>query len=319
VKADFVKHPTPGTVLQVNLFGCPKVVLPRDTVARPLGQKAGELLALLLLRGHHSHHREKLATLLWPESSPECAAHSLRTTLWRLRQALEPQGVARGTYLSNARTAEIAFNWDSEFAVDVLEFQTILGHCDATRAPAASDAELADLENALRLYEGELLEGHCDDWVVYERERMRDLFIRGLCYMMREQARRNEFTQAIDCGRRVLAEDPLHEAVHRELMELYVCLGQRAEAIRLYEQLNLTLETELEVAPARETTQVYVRILQMERRTRPGAGLQTGREISDTVSALQSSLDALAREHARMTRTLDELRDMISPDLPDSD
>lgn len=312
MNTEFRNHFSSSTALQVSLFGCPRVTLPASDLPKPLGQKAGELLALLLLRGRHCHHREKLAHLLWPDSPSNAAAHSLRTTLWRLRQVLEPTGITRGTYLANGGSGEVGFNWDSDVRVDVLEFRSTLGCCEQASTLLASDADLQALERALRLYEGELLEGHCDDWIVYERERLRELFIRGLCYMLGEQSRRGEFQQAIDCGRRVLAENPLHESVHRELMSLYAKVGQRAEAIRLYERLQQTLETELEVAPTRETTNVYVRILQLEQCTRAGAAGRVEQDVAAMLHSLQTSLDALAREHERMADAVKRVRELLS-------
>ena len=306
-------------VLQITLFGCPRVIRPQLGPPSALGHKANELLALLLLGGHHSHHREKLATTLWSESPPVSAAHSFRTTLCRLRRALEPSGVARGTYLSITRPGEVGFNWQCEHLVDVLEFQDTLSCCNSTNVGTASDTDLRSIERALRLYEGELLEGYFEDWIIYERERLRDLFIRGLSYLMRELMRRQNYHQAISCGRRALAEDPLRESVYRDLMGSYVEVGQRAEAIKLYERLSSTLDTELEVAPAKETTEVYVRILQLEGRTQSASNAACGREIVETVNALQFSLDALEQEQKQMSRALDSLKELLSPqgDAPD--
>ena len=260
--------PSQSQVLQVTLFGCPRIVQPQMSEPVALGRKTNELLALLLLHKHQSHHREKLAATLWSESSHESASHSFRTTLWRLRQALEPPGVARGTYLSVTVSRELGFNWRSEYSVDVLDFQSTLKRYDNTDVKIVSSAEIQTVEAALRLYDGELLEGHFDDWIIYERERLRDQFIRGLSALMRAFMRRQDYHQAITCGRRVLAEDPLRESVHRDLMESYANVGQRAEAIKLYEQLRQTLDLELAVAPADQTTKTSMRSVDSARRWR---------------------------------------------------
>lgn len=304
--------PDQSQVLRVTLFGCPRVIQPHLGVSTALGQKANELLALLLLRGHHSHHREKLATTLWSESSPESAAHSFRTTLWRLRRALEPPGVAKGTYLSASRPREIAFNWESDHSVDVLEFENTLGLCSRADVERISDAELQAIESALRLYEGELLEGHFDDWIIYERERLRDLFIRGLSYLMQAFSSRREYHQSITCGRRVLTEDPLRESVHRDLMALYVQVGQRAEAIKLYEQLRTTLDKELAVAPSKETTRAYSKLVRLDGETRHAPPVPPAGQITAAMDSLRDSLHTLELEQHQMTRTLDVLKTLLA-------
>ena len=306
--------------LYVTLFGCPKVFQPQSGAAVALGQKTSELLTLLLLRGRHAHRREKLAATLWSESPPQSAAHSLRTTLWRLRRVLEPPGVNKGTYLCVTGRDEVGFNWQSEHAVDVLEFQSVLNRYNSVNIDLIADTELQAIDAALKLYQGELLEGHFNDWITYERERLRDLYIQGLSYLMQIYMRRNDHQQVIACGRRALIEDPLRESVHRDLMRSYVEVGQRAEAIKLYEELSRTLDSELEVAPSTETTDVYLWILRLEHRTASTAAKpDRGREIVETMNQMQSSLDALDQERCRLIQMLNNLKTLLEPHYETSD
>src|SRR5437588_9166782 len=54
-------------------------------------QKARALLYYLAATGR-PHTRDHLATLLWSESPESNARHSLRSSLYRIRQALHDQG-----------------------------------------------------------------------------------------------------------------------------------------------------------------------------------------------------------------------------------
>ena len=67
-RASSIFVPSPSQALQVTLFGCPRIVQPQMSEPVALGRKTNELLALLLLHKHQSHHREKLAATLWSES-----------------------------------------------------------------------------------------------------------------------------------------------------------------------------------------------------------------------------------------------------------
>jgi DNA-binding SARP family transcriptional activator len=114
-----------------------------------------------------------------------------------------------------------------------------------------------DLEQALELYRGDLLEGFYYDWVLAERECLRALYVRGRLQLLSYHAAGSEWEQAIECGREVLRLDPLRETVHRRLIELYARNGEPAAARRQYHRLVQLLAEELQVAPAPETVAVW--------------------------------------------------------------
>jgi DNA-binding SARP family transcriptional activator len=77
---------------------------------------------------------------------------------------------------------------------------------------------------------------------------------------MQNAAVRGDLEAAIGHGQRLLADDPLRETVHREVMRLYFRNGQRAEAIRQYERCARLLAEELEVEPMPETRALLLEI-----------------------------------------------------------
>ena len=68
-------------------------------------RKTAALLAYLAFHLHKAHSREELATLLWPEATPELGLKSLGVALSSLRKLLEPPGVPAGTVLIADRRA----------------------------------------------------------------------------------------------------------------------------------------------------------------------------------------------------------------------
>jgi DNA-binding SARP family transcriptional activator len=106
--------------------------------------------------------RETLMALLWPDSAPDKAAMTLRSTLSRLRKALQPAG----EYIISEGTA-IAFNFQEAHELDLEWLAT------AARSELPDD-ELAPI---LTLDRGEFLEGFTlpdtpvfDTWAVIRRE-----------------------------------------------------------------------------------------------------------------------------------------------------
>jgi DNA-binding SARP family transcriptional activator len=220
-------------------------------VALP-AKKARALLAYLALRPGRPHARETLTTLLWGDTSEQKARQSLRQTLSRLRKvfaiAHNAGLVVRGETVSLHRPA---------LEVDVAVFERL-----ARAGTAAALASAADL------YQGSLLEGLTideptfDEWLQAERERLHEAALDALSRLLAHQARSAGTELAVRTALRLLALDPLLEAVHRTLMRLYVRQGRRGAALRQYQTCLTVLQRELGVEPEPETKRLYQEILQ---------------------------------------------------------
>lgn len=74
-------------MLEVRLLGKFEVRLDGDRIEIP-SRPAQTLLAYLILHAGTQQRHEKLAGLLWPDSTESNARRNLRTALWRLRTAI---------------------------------------------------------------------------------------------------------------------------------------------------------------------------------------------------------------------------------------
>lgn len=95
----------------------------------------------------------------------------------------------------------------------------------------------------------ELLPGWCDDWVIAERERLRQRFLHALDLVGLFHLRHGRPADAIEAGMRAVAMEPLRESARRLLVEAHLAEGNVAEAIREYEIFRDLLATELGVEP----------------------------------------------------------------------
>ena len=216
-------------------------------------RKAQALLAYLAVRPGSSHPRDKLSTLLWPETSDNQARQSLRVALVALRRALPatrpPILVAEGESLAITASA---------VDVDVAAFE----RCIEEGTPDA-------LAEAARLYQGDFLEGFrvteplFEDWLRTERARLHELALEGLARLLQHQRAAGPTDAAIRTCLRLLALDPLQEPVHRALMQLYADLGRRGAALRQYQFCVGLLQRELRVEPEPETRALYRQLLRL--------------------------------------------------------
>jgi tetratricopeptide (TPR) repeat protein len=132
---------------------------------------------------------------------------------------------------------------------------------------AVAEGTPAALERAVGLYRGDLLAGlgvtapPFEDWLMTERERLRELALEALARLLTGQRAAGETAPAVQSARRLLALDPLQEAVHRTLMRLYAQAGRRDAALRQYQDCVDALRRELDAEPEAETKALYQEIL----------------------------------------------------------
>src|SRR5262245_30495843 len=247
----------------------------RTSAARPVPiprKKSQALLAYLACHPGQSHPRDKLATLFWPEFDTQQGRANLRKALFVLRRALSvaPRSLRIG---EDAVALDI-----TALHVDVLDFERL-----------ARSGDPDALQQAIELYRGDLLEGlggtetPFDEWLVPERERLRELALEALARLLAHQEKSDEPAAAIDTALRLLALDPLQEAVHRTLMRIYARQGRRDAALRQYQSCVDTIRRELGVEPETETRELYREILR-ERAKRSDAA-RTAVARLDSVAA----------------------------------
>jgi DNA-binding SARP family transcriptional activator len=216
-----------------------------------------ELLAYLLLNNRRSHPREVIHGMFWGDYPEERARNCLNTAFWRLRHALEPEGVLKGTYLETNHLGEIRFNPQSNYWLDVEQFLQQANSVIAKSINDVAEEEIWTLSHVLTLYQGPLLEGFFSDWVMHQRELVHMTFLNALQYLMVYFQERDRYEDSLLYAQRILEFDPLREEVHRMIMRLYVQLGQRALAVRQYETCRAVLADALGLQPMPETENLY--------------------------------------------------------------
>jgi len=232
--------------LQFFLLGSPRLAL-ADTSQQGLLVKAKALLFYLACNPQ-THSRASLAALLWSDLPETKARTNLRTVLSRLRPDF-------GEYIIANRQA-IKINPDTPYWLDVQVFEQGL-----------SQASPSSMREALTLYRGDFLGNFYiqgalsfEEWVVLERERLRNLALEGLSTLASNAYDQGDFQQAAIELRRLLLLDPWRESAHRELMRLLAQTGDRAAALTQYEACRQILERELGVEPASATVALYEQI-----------------------------------------------------------
>jgi DNA-binding SARP family transcriptional activator len=203
-----------------------------EAVMLPFG--AQRLLAFLALH-RHPLQRSYVAGTLWPESTGVRSSACLRSALWRLRRPGPPVLCATGEYLHLAEGLKVDAR---EVAATVRRLMDPSAQC------SANDLDPAQLT-------GELLpDWTADDWILVERERLRQLCLHGLEAMCGRLLAFGRYGEAIEAGLAAVRGEPLRESAHRALISVHLAEGNNSEALRQYRWYERILHEELGLAPS---------------------------------------------------------------------
>jgi DNA-binding SARP family transcriptional activator len=206
---------------------------------------AQRLVAYLALQDRPVTRRQ-LAGVLWPETDEERSAANLRSTLWRAHR-------------SGARiTANRELMWlDPEVEVDV---QVVARYAadltDSGRGPPG-------IPSGLR-FDHDLLPGWYEDWVVEEREHVRQLMLRSLALLVPALISDGRVADGVELAQQAVRLEPLCETSHRTLIAAYLAAGDRARALRQFHDHADLLRTELGLDPSDGTIDLVRHLLPVD-------------------------------------------------------
>ena len=208
---------------QISLLGEVSARRPECHVARFATRKAGSLFGFLAYQIERPQPRASIADLLWPDVDPATARNRLRVALASLRRQLEPPGTSAGSVLLATRDL-LAFRTESS-DVDVARFRAAL-----RAATADPSRTLERLRRADEIYQGELMPGYEDDWVVAARQELSDLYLRSQLRLSAIYTDSGEYEPALHHARKAAAAEPLSEMARGAVIRVLLDRGERAAA-----------------------------------------------------------------------------------------
>lgn len=218
----------------VLLLGGPYVMLNGYRMEIPEGSKRLLVFAAL---GTGRVDRRYAAGCLWPVGNDGRAAGNLRSALWRLKGA--------GIDLLESDKCSLMLRPGTVVDVRIL--------CEWAARLVDGSAIQADL-NAVNWHNDvmHLLPGWYDDWVIFERERIRQRFLHALEVLSRRLAAVGRCAEAVEAAISAVSADPLRESANKTLIEAHLAEGNLVEGRRAYQRYRDTLRRELGVEPGRE-------------------------------------------------------------------
>jgi serine/threonine-protein kinase len=228
--------------LELNLLGGIELRgAPASVADKVLSQsKAVALLAFLVLSSDRRfQRRDLLVGLLWPELDQAHARAALRMSLHEVRASLG--------------AAVIVSRGDDDLAIlpDALR-------CDVEAFNTACDR--GHLVQALELYRGEFMPGffltgclEYERWVEGQRTAARERAAAASWALALTFEGEHQFSNAGSWARRTVQHAWNDERVLRRALGMLDRIGDRAGAVKLYEEFAARLRADLDVDPSPET------------------------------------------------------------------
>jgi DNA-binding SARP family transcriptional activator len=247
--------------LRVYLFG--KFCVRRDEQVLDGfdARKVQELFCYLLLHRDHSLPRETLASILWPDTTTVQSKKSLRQALWQLQSALGSHNESVSDRVLLVEPEWIRLNSEADFWLDIAVLENAFQLVQKVPGHKLDTQQAQILQDAVQLYQGPLLEGWYQDWCLYERERLQSMYLAMLDKLMGYCEVRRDYETGLLYGMRIMCYDRARERTHRRLMRLHYLNGDRAAALRQFEQCAAALEEELNVSASKGTVALHEQIL----------------------------------------------------------
>ena len=246
--------------LHVCLFGRFDVRCGEQTLTDFNARRVQELFCYLLLHRDRPRPRETLANLLWCDCSTAQSKKRLRQALWQLQTTLNAYAEDL-----NGQALLAEFDWvqihpDLDLWLDVAAFEQAYAFVREMPGKKLDTQRMERLQAAVDLYRGDLLEGWYQDWCLYERERLQNMYLSMLDKLMGYCEAHERYETGLAHGTRLMQYDPAHERTHQRMMRLYYLAGDRTAALRQYERCVRALDEELCVRPTERTVALYEQI-----------------------------------------------------------
>jgi len=219
-------------------------------------KRARDILCFVASRPHRRAQKDAIVDTFWGEADFATVEKNFHPTVSHIRKALNSKQPLKQNFLVY-RDGDYMLNPDFSYAIDVEEFDRLIGEAEAARRARQHEASVARYEEAVALYRGEFMQGCYDDWVEEQRAYYREQYLRALEALADAARRDGEWTRTLDIAQRLLHDDPFREDMHCAVMQAHAALGHRGAVKEHYDGMCKLLKRELGVEPAPETKKVY--------------------------------------------------------------
>ncbi len=251
----------PGYSLRIFAFGRSKFYRGREEITNSEWEreKARRLLLLFLIHLGEMLPRDKICSILWPDSELEKARSNFKVTLNSLKKTLEPEREPRQEpYFINRRGSYYGFNQEASYYYDVEKFKNFI---QQAKNEQIEEQSVQYFQEAVELYTGDFLaEEMYFQPAREERENLRNKYLTAQHSIITYYFARQEYEKCIEHCNQALKIDICWEKAYYYLMKSYFAVNRRTMAIKTYQRCQAILQDRMGLEPGKEIEKLYHQI-----------------------------------------------------------
>src|SRR3954447_6686967 len=247
-----------GAGVHVRLAGTVSLAVGAMTLAddRFPGRQGRLLFARLVMDRGVTIPRDELVELLWGASPPATWDKALTVLASKLRTLLTEAGLEGAAALSNV-SGGYRLELPEPVSVDIDVAERAVQAADAALVDGSPEAAAGLAAEALAVLRQPFLPD-CDAiWAEGIRRKLADLADAALACAVDGHLTAGHPADAVRLAQEAVARQPFREAGHRRLMQAQAAAGNRAEALRVYDDCRRLLSEELGAYPSPETEALF--------------------------------------------------------------
>ena len=231
----------------------------------PRRSPAAGVLAMLACEAGHAVSVERLVDGVWGDPAPPGVVTSVQSYVFHLRQVLEPDR-PRGTPGAVLVTVPGGYRLEVDpQTVDVARFEDLVAAADAAAERHEPGTAAATYRAALALWRGDVLEDLGDhDFVAPVRARLDEQRASALESRIRAELELGHHSAVVAELGSLVAQHPLREGLHAELMLALYRSGRQSDALAAYRDLRSVLDTELGIEPSPPLQELHTKMLRQD-------------------------------------------------------
>ncbi|MEU8378581.1 tetratricopeptide repeat protein [Streptosporangium sp. NPDC048865] len=219
-----------------------------------VGEKQRTLLAVLVMNAGRTVSQDRLLTALWGADHPASARKRLHNYVWSLRRLLsDPDALLRVPTGYRLRVSSGDSDLET-FLTATSEGRRLLAAGDVPRAAQR-------FHHALALWRGPALTGTGAELQATEGTALDEQRLAVLVERISADLALGRHSELIGELRRLVADHPLHEPLHGQLMLALYRVGRQAETLTVFRDLRRVLDTELGTEPGPDLQRLHRRVL----------------------------------------------------------
>ncbi|MFC8538564.1 BTAD domain-containing putative transcriptional regulator [Streptomyces sp. NPDC057249] len=217
--------------------------------------------ARLVLERSAGTSRDQLADTLWPQGLPDTWASALRSVVSRVRSFVTSAHQKPGETPLVAQSGRYLLHLPSDALTDVETAEASVSEARQACREGAHAVALQLASGAVANLRGAFLPAHEGEWVNSTRERIEAVRLSALELSSASAAALGNSHHALRYADEAVRRAPFRESAHRCRMTAHAAAGNRADALRVYQQLRELLSDELGIEPAPSTQTLYLGLL----------------------------------------------------------